>query len=285
MQSIENIINNNAITALAKKAPPRVLEAIKTASRRTGVDFAYLLEKAAAESSFDAKAKAKTSSASGLYQFIEKTWMQMVKNHGDKYGLGRYAAAIDDSGRVADPALRREILSLRNDPEKSALLAAEFASDNAKHLRGNLGAEYGEIGSTELYFAHFMGAAGATSFLKAYKKNPLATAADLFPKAANANRNVFYDQKTGKARSLAGVYDFFDRKFGGGAVSAPANDIARTAVPARAYAADMMEGTQRAALRLLGGDYMRPSTPRSLFTMGPEELMILSRLEALPESR
>ena len=71
----------------------------------------------------------------------------------------------------------------------------------------------GEVGATELYLAHFLGAGGAASFLNARDENPLTPAADLYPKAARANRGVFYDPKTGKARSLAQVYDFFDKKF------------------------------------------------------------------------
>jgi len=209
----ETILNNNALTAMAQRAAPQVLNAIKAASARTGVDFAYLLEKAAAESSFKPDAKARTSSATGLYQFIESTWLGMVKNHGHKYGLGQYADAIDNRNRVADPAQRKEILELRKNPEKAALLAAEFARENQNHLERHVG---GKIGRTELYFAHFMGASGAAGFLNAMKDSPLTPAADLFPQAARANRNVFYDSRTGQPRTLAGVYEFFDRKFGDG---------------------------------------------------------------------
>ncbi len=206
--------DSNTLTALARQAGPRVLSAIKTASAKTGVDFSYLLEKAAAESGFDTAAKSKSSSAGGLYQFIESTWLQMVKNHGHKYGLDRYADKIDENGRISDPAAKKEILDLRYNPEKAALLAAEFAADNKSYLTEHLDKDYGPIGSTELYMAHFLGAGSATAFLNASKKTPLTAAADLFPKAARANRNVFYDSSTGQPRTLAGVYDFFARKFG-----------------------------------------------------------------------
>ncbi len=214
----ENTLNNNALASMAQRAAPQVLHAIKNASAKTGVNFAYLMEQAAAESSFNEKSESTTSSATGLYQFIESTWMNMVKKHGEKYGLGDFSSQINDKGKVDDPEIRQEILDLRKNPEKAALLAAEFASDNKNYLTQHVG---GEIGSTELYFAHFMGASGATGFLNAMKENPLSTAADLFPKAARANRNVFYGQKTGKARTLAGVYDFFDKKFGAGKTDTP----------------------------------------------------------------
>ncbi|MBI2233510.1 MAG: hypothetical protein HYU57_00555 [Micavibrio aeruginosavorus] len=243
-----NAIDNNPLAALMQRAGPSVTAAIQRASVKTGVDFAYMMEKAAAESSFKADAKAKTSSAAGLYQFIESTWLQMVNRHGDKYGLGAYADKISDSGKVSDTATRREILALRNDPEIAALMAGEFAAENRQALIDSGIAEK-DIGSTELYLAHFLGAGAASEFIKAKQDNPLAPAADIFPRAAKANHNVFYNSKTQQARSLGEVYAFFDKKFGcaegsSTMASAPSpeaktpspaviarNDAARTALP------------------------------------------------------
>lgn len=206
-------------------ASQNVIQAVQKASARTGVDFSFLMEKAAAESSFNPTAKAKTSSATGLYQFIESTWLNMVKNHGDKYGLGEYADKIEiKNGKpcVAD-CDREEILKLRNDPEIAALMAGEFTADNKDFLKRNVG---GNIGSTELYFAHFMGAGGAAKFLNSRNINGDVTAADLFPAAAKANKNVFYNHKTGEARSLDEVYAYFDKKFSGTAAT-PAKSAAK----------------------------------------------------------
>jgi hypothetical protein len=193
-------------------APQRVIQAVQKASQRTGVDFSFLMEKAAAESSFDPKAKAKTSSATGLYQFIESTWLNMVKKHGEKYGLGDYAEKIDiKNGRpCVEDCDRDEILNLRNDPEIAALMAGEFTAENKSYLKRNVG---GDVGSTELYFAHFMGAGGAAKFLNSRNVNGDVKAADIFPAAAKANKNVFFDRKTGEARSLDQVYAYFDKKF------------------------------------------------------------------------
>jgi soluble lytic murein transglycosylase-like protein len=60
--------NNNS-------APPQVREAIAQASDKTGVDFAFLLATAKRESSLNPKARAKTSSAKGLFQFLDQTWL------------------------------------------------------------------------------------------------------------------------------------------------------------------------------------------------------------------
>ncbi len=213
-------MNNNALQAF--QVPKDVYNAIKNAAAKTGVNFTYLMEKAAVESSFNPNAKAKTSSATGLFQFIESTWLRMVKDHGDKYGLSKYADKISDDGKVASRKDRNEILALRKDPEVASLMAAEFAAGNYDYLKAHVG---GDIGSTELYMAHFLGAGGASGFLSAMKKSPNMTAADIFPKEARANRNVFYDAKSGAPRSLREVYAFFDKKFDGVATQPSANSV------------------------------------------------------------
>ena len=220
-ETVQNTLQNNGLSDLIKRAGPAVSNAIHAASERTGVDFSYMMEQAAAESSFKTDIKAATSSATGLYQFIESTWTNMIKQHGHKYGLGRLADKIDANGNITDAAAKNDIMNLRKDPKTAALMAAEFAAGNKSFLLKNSTLTENEIGSTELYFAHFLGANGASNFLDAHKDNPLQRAADLFPKAANANKNVFYDMKTGKARSLAEVYEFFDKKFNTAPDSAP----------------------------------------------------------------
>ncbi len=214
-----NIPNNSAIGGKTQSNQGVnkhfVLASIEKASKKTGVDFSYLMEQAAAESSFNPTAKAKTSSAQGLYQFIDSTWLGMVKNYGAKHGMEKYADAIqkDSKGRytITDPALKKEIMDARNNPEKASVMAAELAKSNEQYLKQHV--PNAEIGKTELYFAHFMGANGAARFMNAMKNNPDANAAAIFKKEAAANKNVFFDAKTGKPRSLEQVYAFFDKKF------------------------------------------------------------------------
>jgi len=205
----------NIIQKYQKLASQDVIKAVQSAARKTGADFAFLMQKASAESSFNPTAKAKTSSATGLYQFIESTWLNMVKKHGDKFGLANYADKIEiKNGKAvcASACDRKDILALRNDPEIAALMAGAFTSENKAHLQKNT---KGDVGATELYFAHFMGAGGASKFLNSRAANGEAVAADIFPAAAKANKNVFYNNSTGKARTLNEVYAFFDKKFGG----------------------------------------------------------------------
>ncbi len=202
-------------TIQAFNTPGQVHRAIYNAASATGVDFNYLLNQARVESSLNPDAKARTSSATGLYQFIEQSWLGVVAKHGDTHGLGWASSAItrgnDGRYRVADPDMRAAILDLRRDPDAAAAMAAEFASDNRDHLERRLGHK---VESVDLYLAHFLGAAGATKFLRNFDANPEANAADLFPSAARSNRAVFFN-RDGSARTLNDVRERFAAKFDG----------------------------------------------------------------------
>ncbi|XBQ16067.1 MAG: transglycosylase SLT domain-containing protein [Oceanicaulis sp.] len=170
-------------------SPRRVIEA---AARATGADFDYLMRTAQRESNFDPGAKARTSTASGLFQFIEQTWLGMLSRHGAKHGHAELAKSIERGadGRfdIADPALRQAALDLRFDPEAAAAMAGELAAENAERLRASIGRE---PTSGELYAAHFLGAGGAARLINAVQADPGVRADTLFPEAAAANRPVF----------------------------------------------------------------------------------------------
>lgn len=187
-----------------------VQSAIAQAAERTGGDFDFLLAQARLESGLNADAKAKTSSAAGLFQFIGSTWLETVNEHGEEHGMGWAADAIEvRNGRatVSDPNMRSAIMQMRYDPEAASLMAGEFARDNAQHLSDEFGRQ---PDNTELYLAHFLGAAGATRFIGAHDANSDMIAAPLFPKAAKANQSIFYDG--GRARKLSEVRDLFEAK-------------------------------------------------------------------------
>ncbi|MBU0933003.1 MAG: lytic transglycosylase domain-containing protein [Alphaproteobacteria bacterium] len=199
------------ISATGTSTGNRVTNAIAMASRRTGVDFSYLLGQAKIESSLNPTARAATSSATGLYQFIDQSWLAVIDKHGSEYGLGWASNAIQQSGGryyVADPQLRQQILDLRKHPETASVMAAEHAADNKAFLESKLGREAEPV---DLYLAHFLGVGGASKFLSVHDRAPDASAASLFPSAARANRSIFYD-KQGNARSFAEIRDRFASK-------------------------------------------------------------------------
>ena len=222
----------------------RVTAAIQLASARTGVQFDYLLSQARIESSLNPNAHARTSSATGLFQFIEQTWLGMVKQHGAAHGLGAEANAIR-RGRnghyyVADPAMRRQILDLRRQPEASSAMAAEYAADNGRYLEHRLGRPAEPV---DLYLAHFLGAGGAARFLRAHDAHPEASAAAMLPAAAHANRAVFFN-RDGSARSFAEIRAHFAERMGGGG-AAPVRTAAAHPQPGFSLAAldmDAMDG-------------------------------------------
>jgi len=194
-------------SAIAPRGGTPVEAAIARAAEATSVDFSFLLAQAEVESAMDPEARAGTSSATGLYQFIDSTWLDTVKKHGARFGLAHLAEQIDVTATgiatVADPAQRQAILALRADPQIAALMAAGLAEDNRAHLLPVLGREPNHA---ELYLAHFLGAGGAGRFLAAMRDDPSQSAATLFARPAAANRAIFYTPD-GNPRSLAQVMD------------------------------------------------------------------------------
>lgn len=194
-------------------AAPQVTGAIRQAARSSGISFEYLLTTAQIESNLNPAAQASTSSAKGLYQFIEQTWLGTIKGSGAANGFGRLADSISQrpDGRfdVADPAMRATIMKLRGDPAASAMMAGAFTRANADQLQGALGRPPSE---GELYIAHFLGPDGAGRLIGAATTQPNANAAEMFPQAAAANPSIFYDA-AGRPRGAGEVYGKLSGRF------------------------------------------------------------------------
>ena len=185
---------------------PTVTGAIRQAARMTGADFKYLLATAQVESNLNPNAQAATSSARGLFQFTEQTWLTTLKEQGGPLGYAPYANAISrqPSGdyAISDPGMTRAVLNLRSDPTANALMAGAYTRLNAGKLAERLGRNATE---GELYVAHFLGSTGASRLINLADSSPKTPAAAVFPSAARSNPTIFYDGR-GNARSAGDVY-------------------------------------------------------------------------------
>ncbi|MGV8832914.1 MAG: transglycosylase SLT domain-containing protein [Devosia sp.] len=231
-------------------APQSLAQVLTAAGDRNGVDFDYLLQTAMRESSLNPQAKAQTSSATGLFQFVESTWLQVLKEDGPRLGYGAYAQNIERTGDgdyvIRDPEIKAKILKLRENPQMAADLAAAFTKSNGDYLQ----ARFGRMPSAgELYIAHFLGAKGAERMFTAGLKDPDQIAAKLFPNQASANQSIFYSN--GHARTIREVYRVLVSKHGAGDTNAnfaaqqmvggtsPAQPVAAPVVPSRFSPANM----------------------------------------------
>ncbi len=170
---------------IAPAGQDAVHAAIRRGADATGVDFSLLVETARRESALNPNARASTSSATGLFQFIDSTWLDMVRRHGAEHGLGAEATALQNG---ANAQTRRDILALRSDPEISARMAGELARENASTMQARLGRA---PSAGELYAAHVMGPGGALRLVEAAQQGAPSAVA-LFPREAAANRGLFY---------------------------------------------------------------------------------------------
>lgn len=159
-------------------------------AKAQGVDPNLMITTALVESSLNPTAKAKTSSAAGLFQFINKTWDEVMRKHANRLGI---------------PAGTRA-----TDPVAATLLASEYFRENGKIISSKVNRE---LTPADYYMGHFLGAGGAGTFFSEMQRNPNAIAAEVLPSAAKANLNIFYDSSTGRARTLSEVYELFTNKF------------------------------------------------------------------------
>lgn len=84
------------------KPSPEILAAMKKAAQVTNVPLDWFIKIAWVESRFNPKARPWSSKqrrflsfAGGLYQFIDSTWISMLKKYGEKYGVPITASRYD----------------------------------------------------------------------------------------------------------------------------------------------------------------------------------------------
>lgn len=182
--------------------PRPVVEDVLRAARVTGVDPVYLMALADKESSFRTEVRASTSSAEGLFQFIERTWLEMVRDFGHHHGLSaeaRLIRTVDERPVVTDPADRQRILELRRNPYLAAVMAAELMKRDGRRIGRGIARP---LSATDRYLAHFLGPDDAQRFLRTHAQKPKVAAARLFPAAARANQALFTERDGQRATNL-----------------------------------------------------------------------------------
>lgn len=187
--------------------------AIYEASRSTGVDMDLLMLKAILESNIGEHQVAAHSSARGLFQFIEPTWLTLMKRYGADAGFPEYANAIKIGRRSAIPHLkgadeifRPHILALRFDPYVSAYIMARQMQDEYYVIRSVKKSK--DVDAIDYYTVHLLGLKLAREFyamMRDEKDKPIAQAQNAsLRESANLNRHLFF--KKGKALNAAEAY-------------------------------------------------------------------------------
>ncbi len=173
---------------------------------QSGMDPRYLVRLAKRESDFDPFAASPSSTAFGLFQFTENTWLCSLKDFGPGIGVQGSTAIRRDRRGVCEtsvPEERSRLLALRSDAILSTRIAAAFSRSNYRFLSLELGRR---PSVTELYVLHFFGQDAGLRFLKAYSLRPSVSAFSLAPAAAAANVSIFFTE-AGHPRSVSEVFD------------------------------------------------------------------------------
>lgn len=179
-----------------------------------GHDFATLLSLVAGESGFKAHAENHRTGAHGPFQFVKATWLSLLRSHGAALGVrpDLIAQIVDNAkGRptIADPAVLKDVLALRDDLAVSARAAAFYLDDNRAQLSRSL---HRAPTDAELRLSFLLGAHGASKLIHAAAKSPDVDAATVLPHAATANHRLFYEPR-GAPRSASAILTFLDHKF------------------------------------------------------------------------
>ena len=170
---------------------------ILEAAKAFKVDPAILFKIGGVESGFKPGAKAPTSSAGGLFQFINSTWSGVSQKYGPVVGMPAGTSKFD--------------------PKWNAMMGAAYIKENIELLTRVKGGSAPTSG--EIYLAHFLGGGGATKLIGLMGRDKSAAAALYFPEAAVSNASIFYN-KDGQPRSIEWIYNWVHKKMDG-SVSVP----------------------------------------------------------------
>lgn len=158
-------IESNTKATVLPDSKESVKKKIADISSKIGADPTVMQTFAAIESGLDPNAGSNSSSAKGLYQFTNSTWNEQLRSKGGKYGI-----------KLDTPP---------TDIVASTILANDYLNTN----KNIISSVKPNPNVADLYLTHFLGPGGARTFLAT---DPNESAAKVLPKAAKANRSIFY---------------------------------------------------------------------------------------------
>jgi hypothetical protein len=176
---------NKKSTELSKDSKDAV-DAITKVSEKFDIPKNEMLTTAMQESSMNPSAMAKTSNATGLFQFIPSTWNNLIRKNKDiaaQYGIGEAIVSGNDD---------------RLDPFKSSVMYALLRRENIQSL--------GKVttGSTDvdLYILHLLGASRGKAVISAYTNSPSDSIKNHIS-SAQYNANLEIVSRNGLALSVS----------------------------------------------------------------------------------
>ena len=177
------------VVAPGNGSPDRaeIAQAIRQAASRFGADVEALAAIAFVESGLRVDAHNPKSTAFGLFQFLDGTWGEVVRQHGSTCGV---------------------VVGDRRDLRAQCLMGAAFLEDNARALERAVNRK---PRAEECYAAHFFGSGTAAHLLAGGRNTPADSAlGESASNVINANRAIFLDG--GRTRTVGEVMDLFAEK-------------------------------------------------------------------------
>jgi hypothetical protein len=172
-------------------------------SAQAGVSPGLVAKIMRIESNFNPNTKASSSSARGLGQFIDETWIEMVLRYGKKYGIT--GSGTNGEITAADAKSQRANIDLQ------IAMTAEFTKHGlALHEKFKSANAYSEDAS--VYAHHNLGLSEASKLLQALRDNPTQRVEKVLQKSSIRNNPSLY--KNGQ--TVAQVYEVLVKKMQAG---------------------------------------------------------------------